>query len=209
VPEEGKPDYEIRKTFEDGETIKYTNAEEETFAVTDLIKTEMDHDNGQIERSELSCDLCSLFIGSCKASLIVHKKKKHSIDPIKQSKPSKQLQRRTLKDRTYDFLNFLTYVTGQTGKVIEEVMATPDGREIMQELFFGYFTSYRLKDGKQPTPGYLLKLRSSVVLSLISEYRLDLSRRDTCPDYTDRWRAILVELGWKGPGVPYSDLSTS
>ena len=98
---------------------------------------------------------------------------------------------RTKNERKIEMNIFKKYVSVQAGRHLGEVLSAEDGRDVVQEMFFGFFSTFRLKDGKLPSRAYIGKLRSSVLCSMIEEYKTDLQNKEHCPEFNKRWNDIL------------------
>ena len=61
-------------------------------------------------------------------------------------------------------------------------------------VFFSYFLRFRSQDGKIPKLTYVSKLRSSIKNQLIEVHGLDLSNKEYCPEFNDRWLDIVNNL---------------
>ena len=148
---------------------------------------------------ELSCNECGKLENN-KELLVAHKidihnREKSNInqtDPLKTS--SKDLSYRTIHERKLELNVFKKHVLVQAGRSLEEVLSVQDGREVVLEMFFGFFSTYKLKDGKQPSKNYLNKLRSSINSAMIEEYQIDLQNKERCPDFNERWMDILSRI---------------
>ena len=147
----------------------------------------------------LMCNQCGK-VQMCEASFIVHKRNAHRITKKKetQTEPkriiSKDLSYCTKRDRLFDINLFKKYVSIQAGRPLDEVLSGEDGRDVLQEMFFGFFSTFRKRDGKLPSKPYISKLRSSINCVMIEEYRLDLVNRELCPEFNARWKDIVSQF---------------
>ena len=96
----------------------------------------------------LMCKQCGK-VQTCKASFIVHKRNAHRITTKKetQTEPkqiiSKDLSYCTKRDRLFGINLFKKYVSVQAGRPLDEVLSGEDGRDVLQEMFFGFFSTFR------------------------------------------------------------------
>ena len=164
--------------------------------ITDVHDSTMTMSSNQNDKLQYICNLCE-HEDYCEASLTVHKKKKHSED-ISESEPKRKFLSQTVDMRKRVFSYFKSYISDQTNMTIEEVLRSHNGKDILTELFFGFFSSFTLKEnsanrikqkeGKKPTSGYLNKMKSSVKNQLSEEYKFHLEHRD--PEFINRWKEI-------------------
>ena len=150
----------------------------------------------QNETFQFICNLCG-HEEFCEASLAVHKKKLHP-EEISASEPKRQLVSKTLVDRKRVFAMFNSYIAEKTFKTVDEILTNHEGKDIMTELFFGFFASFTLKEnsinrnsqkeGKRPALGYLNTMKSAVKNTLIEEYNFHFEHRD--PEFMNRWKKI-------------------
>ena len=121
---------------------------------------------------------------SCEALLNVHMKKKHLQqntgnyldDPLPMDERV-AVSSETVQGRHRIMGNFRKYVEVQTGgRSLAEVVSGSDGREMIFELFYCYLSSYKLSDGKKPTKEYLMKLKSSMKVTILDMFNVDLTK---------------------------------
>ena len=169
------------------------------------VKTEH-FDNDKLDEKDvkntLVCNECGV-VEYCEASLKVHKRKKHTTETTDNKEPymSRIKQNdipnrtsKTLRERTREFNKFRGYVFSGTGKSLGEIIASKDGKEVVSEMVFSYFSSFRNKDGKIPKFSSLLIIRSSIKIQLIEAYGLDISNKDNFPEFKDKWLKIIEDL---------------
>jgi predicted RNA-binding Zn-ribbon protein involved in translation (DUF1610 family) len=160
---------------------------------------------GQVERPQdkdadgFTCNQCGKVL-MCKEALSVHKinshrkKYKKDIQSNRKTNLSEDLSFCTKRDRLLNIKPFKKYVFDQAGKPFDEVLSGEDGREVLQEMFFGFFSTLRKRNGKLPSEAYISKLRSSINCAMIEEYKLDLVNRQLCPGFNQRWKDIISQF---------------
>ena len=107
---------------------------------------------------------------------------------------NKDLSMRTVRDRKREFSNFQRNVSMKTEKSLTEILSDTDGKELIQNLLFDFFSNFRTKDGKLPSLNYVTKLRSSINNQLIEEHKLDLINRESFPEFHHKWRKIASQF---------------
>ena len=88
---------------------------------------------------------------------------------------------------------------------------TLNGKELIQNLLFDFFSNFRTQDGKLPSLNYVTKLRSSINNQLIEEHKLDLTNRESFPEFHHEWRKIASQfkgMECKQCGKEFSDTRT-
>ena len=101
---------------------------------------------------------------------------------------------KTLKERTREFNKFRGYVFSGTGKSVGEILASKDGKEVVSEMVFSYFSTFRNKDGKIPKFSSLSIIRSSIKIQLIEAYGLDISNNENFPEFKEKWLEIIKDF---------------
>ena len=165
-------------------------------SVTKIVKEEQYVENLSVAINEdFSCPDCGK-IEFCEAALVVHKRKDHNVQNIEimQTEPKKILSDRTKLDRKRDFNHFQTYVSIQTGTSINQIINGKDGHNIVEELFFGYFSSFRNQNGEIPSISYICKLKSSINSGLIEKFKLDMTIKERFPNFHYRWQVVISGL---------------
>ena len=185
------------ETTENAETISHSES------VTEIVKEEQYVENlSEVRENEsvtinadFSCPDCGK-IEFCEAALVVHKRKDHNVQnkETMQAEPKKIISDRTKLDRKRDFNHFQTYVSVQTGTSIYQIMNGKDGHNIVEELFFGYFSRFRNQNGEIPSISYISKLKSSINSGLIEKFNLDMTIKERFPNFHYRWQVVISGL---------------
>ena len=158
-------------------------------------KSELTETESITINEEFSCNDCGK-LEFCEAALAVHKRKYHSVQVIEtmQSEEKKNLSDRTKTDRRRNLNHFKTYVCVQTGRTINQMLSGNNGNDIVQELFFAYFSNFRNQNGEIPSIYYIIKLKRSIKSALNEEFGLDLSSKELFPDFKSRWQTVIYRL---------------
>ena len=104
---------------------------------------------------------------------------------------TKILSERTINERKRDLKYFQSYVSVQTGTPLNQIINGKNGIEVVQELFFDFFSNFRNQNGEIPSISYLSKLRSTMNSELITQFRLDLSKKE---HFQSRWQRVISGL---------------
>ena len=179
---------------EENESVENESNQHVVLKTEDNIKTSHTAD----DKNQKNCNLCG-YEGFCAAALKVHMNKIHLIKCLDGGQTNRHIINETTMTRRREFAHFNIYIKDETKKTIEDILQNKDGREIIWELFFSYFSSFKLrdivnnkaknKDGQKPSSYYLLKLRSSVKIQLSEQYNLYFDHKN--PEFIRRWKAIM------------------
>ena len=62
------------------------------------------------------------------------------------------------------------------------------------EMFFSYFSNFKLQDGNIPSGNYINKLKYQISFKLREEYLLDLFTGEFYKAVSDRWKVVMHKL---------------
>ena len=110
---------------------------------------------------------------------------------IMQAEHKKILSERTITERKRDLKYFQSYVSAQTGQSLNKIINGKDGIDVVQGLFFGYFSNFRNQNGEIPSFSYISKLRSTINSELITQFKLDLSIKE---QFQNKWQRVISVL---------------
>ena len=139
------------------------------------------HIRDEHETSNFDCNLCE-YKTTCEAFLNVHRSKEHEGISMEQHAQEtghddsvEDLQRKTIARRQRVMEKFQIYVSKETGgKTLADIVASKDGREIMFELVFCYFATYKNSDGSGPSRPTLDSIRSNIKQSLLDQFGINI-----------------------------------
>lgn len=163
----------------DYETTKYNDLKEHI-------------DNKHPGQKKYTCNVC----GSeqiCDAFLKVHMKKHYPSSH--EEAPTNMKLTSHFKERQKEIQTFKTYVKGQTkGEDISEILTLCDGKELLNELFFSYFTSFMERDNRSLTKLHAEKIKSMLKLGVMVEFGLNLMDTSIFPSASGRWKNFCDQL---------------
>ena len=143
-------------------------------------------DNHQSNNLNFECDQCD-YKDTCEAFLNVHKNKEHH--QYRNKETSDDIQRKTIVIRQKIMDRFRKYVTKETGgKSLADIVESKDGRQILFELVFCYFSSYRNGDGSVPMRPTMECIRSNIKQSLLDQFGLNIMEGSKAQT---RWKNLL------------------
>ena len=139
------------------------------------------HIRDEHETSNFDCNLCE-YKTTCEAFLNVHRSKEHEGISLEQHEQEtghddsvEDLQRKTIVRRQRVMEKFQVYVSKETGgKTLADIVDSKDGREIMFELVFCYFSTYKNSDGSGPSRPTLDSIRSNIKQSLLDQFGINI-----------------------------------
>ena len=196
--------------------INAENIKEETVIIDNILSEDFLNDSIEKVEKNLECNECGI-VEFCKAALTVHKRKRHGIRKTSSTETdfndgaNKDLSTRTVRDRKREFSKLQSNVSMKTVKSLTEIMSKTDGRELIQNQLFDFFSNFRTQDGKIPSLNYVTTLRSSINNQLIEEHNLDLTNSESFPEFHQRWREIASQfkgMECKECGKEFSDTRT-
>ena len=140
------------------------------------------------------CNQCD-YKDTCEAFLNVHKNKEHQrvketyTQETPQGETADDIQQKTIVKRQRIMERFKKYVTKETGgKSLSDIVENEDGRQILFEFVFCYFSSYRNGDGSLPSKPTLECIRSNIKQSLLDQFGLNMMEGSKAQT---RWKNLL------------------
>ena len=213
------PEENVQSVEETTDSLSDFNTDtikEETVLIDNILSEDMQQDSIEKVENNLECNECGI-VEFCKAALIVHKRKRHGTQITSTTETdvndvaNKDLSMRTVRDRKREFSKFQNNILMKTGKSLTQIMSETDGKELIQNLLFDFFSNFRTQDGKIPSLNYVSTIRSSINNQLIEEHNLDLTNRESFPEFHRRWREIASQfkgMECKECGKEFSDTRT-
>ena len=153
-------------------------------------------DEHQHNNLNFHCDQCD-YKDTCEAFLNVHKNKEHQrsrmeetyTQETRQGADADEIQQKTIVKRQKIMDRFKKYVTKETGgKSLSDIVASEDGRQILFEFVFCYFSSYRNGDGSVPSKPTMECIRSNIKQSLLDQFGLNIMEGSKAQT---RWKNLL------------------
>ena len=109
------------------------------------------------------------------------------------------LKKRTLEDRAREVGAFYSYFDGKAdGEKIEDLIKNEDGREEFSKIFSSYFWSMKVESGQRPKKNYASKLKTSIKMQMIEDYKVDITDEKLFPQFTKRWKSFVDKLAEEG-----------
>ena len=141
------------------------------------------------------CDKCD-YKDTCEAFLNVHKNKEHQRSKMEETQETRQgpdandeIQQKTIVKRQRIMDRFKKYVTKETGgKSLSDIVESKDGRQILFEFAFCYFSTYRNGDGSVPSKPTMECIRSNIKQSLLDQFGLNIMEGSKAQT---RWKNLL------------------
>ena len=101
---------------------------------------------------------------------------------------------RNVIDRNREMNHFEKYLFDEAGRSIGTLISGENGRNIITEMFFGYFSSFRNQHGNIPSVRCIKKIKDSIRLRLKEDHQLDVSSSEFYPEFSERWKVVMSVL---------------
>ena len=110
------------------------------------------------------------------------------------------LKKRTRVDRKREADSFYKYFeeVAEEGENLKELAETEDGREKISKIFSNYFYSMQVESGERPKKNYASKLRTSIKMKIIEDYKFDITDSTLFPKFGKRWKSFVDKLAEEG-----------
>ena len=109
------------------------------------------------------------------------------------------LKKRTLVDRAREGGAFYEYFEEKAdGDKIEDLAKNEDGREKINKIFSSYFWSMQVESGQRPKKNYASKLKTSIKMQMIQDYKVDITDEKLFPQFARRWKSFVDKLAEEG-----------
>ena len=81
---------------------------------------------------------------------------------------------------------------------MKELAETEDGREKISKIFSNYLYSMQVESVERPKTNYASKLRTSIKMQIIEDYKFDITDTTLFPKYRKWWKSFVDKLTEEG-----------